>query len=108
MVIDVRIRRRWLPRLCLKSWNAAGAAVAEAIAGPIVELDLRTLYLEGPEPIRLHDCSGVRRSRRLHRHRAKSRPLVDAAGLCTGSDRRGAAQFLTKQRIGKIVLLLDQ
>lgn len=80
-------------------------ACAGAIAGPIVELDLRTLYLKD---LRLLGCTipapGVFRSLIGYIERQEIRPLVSAIYPLREI---AAAQtaFLAKQHVGKIVLI---
>jgi NADPH:quinone reductase-like Zn-dependent oxidoreductase len=82
-------------------------AVAGAIAGPVVELDLRTLYLKD---LRMYGCTVLDAPvfpalvRQIESGRIK--PLI--AGVFALRDIVAAQQqFLTKQHVGKIVLLPD-
>jgi len=81
-------------------------AVAGAIAGPIVELDLRTLYLKD---LRLIGCTipepGVFRDLVGYIERDEIRPLV-ARTYPLAAIADAQRDFLTKRHTGKIVLLL--
>jgi NADPH:quinone reductase-like Zn-dependent oxidoreductase len=83
-------------------------AVAGAIAGPLVELDLRTLYLKD---LSLFGCTvlgsgvfaelvGHIASGRIHPLVAATYPLRDIA--------TAQAAFLTKRHVGKIVLTIQE
>jgi NADPH:quinone reductase-like Zn-dependent oxidoreductase len=81
---------------------------AGAIAGPVVQLDLRTLYLKH---LQLHGSSQGRRSdfRRLVRYieEGKIRPLV--AGVYPLSEfHRAQSDFMAKQFVGKLVVVPDR
>ena len=81
-------------------------AVAGAIAGPIVELDLRTLYLKDlrllgctmPEPGVFADLVGYIERGEIRPVVARTYPLAAIADA--------QREFLTKRHTGKIVLLL--
>jgi NADPH:quinone reductase-like Zn-dependent oxidoreductase len=81
-------------------------AVAGAIAGPIVELDLRTLYLKDlrllgctiPEPGVFADLVGYIERGEIRPVLARTYPLAAIADA--------QREFLTKRHTGKIVLLL--
>jgi NADPH:quinone reductase-like Zn-dependent oxidoreductase len=82
-------------------------AVAGAIAGPIVELDLRTLYLKD---LRLLGCTipepGVFKDLVGYIERGEIRPLVVRTyPLAAIADAQ--CDFITKRHTGKIVLLLE-
>jgi NADPH:quinone reductase-like Zn-dependent oxidoreductase len=81
-------------------------AVAGAIAGPIVELDLRTLYLKD---LRLLGCtipeSGVFADLVGYIERGEIRPVV-ARTYPLAAIADAQREFLTKRHTGKIVLLL--
>jgi NADPH:quinone reductase-like Zn-dependent oxidoreductase len=81
-------------------------AVAGAIAGPIVELDLRTLYLKD---LSLFGCTvlgeGVFAELVDHIATGRIRPLV-AATYPLREIAAAQAEFLTKRHVGKIVLTL--
>jgi NADPH:quinone reductase-like Zn-dependent oxidoreductase len=82
-------------------------AIAGAIAGPIVELDLRTLYLKDlrllgctiPEPDIFVDLVGYIERGEIRPVIARTYPLAAIADA--------QREFLTKRHIGKIVLLLS-
>jgi NADPH:quinone reductase-like Zn-dependent oxidoreductase len=80
-------------------------AVAGAIAGPLVELDLRTLYLKD---LSLLGCTvlgaGVFAELVGHIAAGRIRPLV-AATYALRDIAAAQAEFLTKRHVGKIVLL---
>ena len=81
---------------------------AGAIAGPIVQLDLRTLYLKH---LQLHGSSQGRRSdfRRLVRYIEEGRlkPLV--AGVYPLSEfHRAQSDFMAKRFVGKLVVVPDR
>jgi NADPH:quinone reductase-like Zn-dependent oxidoreductase len=81
---------------------------AGAIAGPVVQLDLRTLYLKH---LQLHGSSQGRRSdfRRLVHYieEGKLRPLV--AGVYPLSDfHRAQSDFMAKRFVGKLVVVPDR
>jgi NADPH:quinone reductase-like Zn-dependent oxidoreductase len=82
-------------------------AVAGAIAGPIVELDLRTLYLKD---LRLLGCTipepGVFKALVGYIERGEIRPLV-ARTYPLAAIADAQRDFITKRHIGKIVLLLE-
>jgi NADPH:quinone reductase-like Zn-dependent oxidoreductase len=80
-------------------------AVAGAIAGPVVELDLRTLYLKD---LRLLGCTVLEADVFGHLvqyiERSEIRPLV--AGVHPLADIvQAQREFLAKRRLGKIILL---
>ena len=81
-------------------------AVAGAIAGPMVELDLRTLYLKD---LSLFGCTvlgeGVFAELVGHIESGRVRPLV-AATYPLGDIASAQAEFLTKRHVGKIVLVV--
>jgi NADPH:quinone reductase-like Zn-dependent oxidoreductase len=81
-------------------------AVAGAIAGPIVSLDLRTLYLKDQS---LFGCTvlgeGVFAELVGHIAAGRIRPLV-AATYPLRAIAQAQAEFLTKRHVGKIVLTL--
>jgi NADPH:quinone reductase-like Zn-dependent oxidoreductase len=104
-VIDVVGGARF-PQLLEVLRRAARYAVAGAIAGPHVELDLRTLYLKD---LRLLGCTmfapEVFRNLVGYIERGEIRPLVSATHPLR--DIVAAQQdFLTKSHVGKIVLTL--
>lgn len=80
-------------------------AVAGAIAGPVVDLDLRTLYLKDQS---LHGCTvlgaGVFAELVGHIAAGRIRPLV-AATYPLRDIAAAQAAFLTKRHVGKIVLV---
>lgn len=81
---------------------------AGAIAGPVVQLDLRTLYLKH---LQLHGSSQGRRSdfKRLvgYIEQGKLRPLV--AGVYPLSEfHRAQTDFMAKQFVGKLVVVPDR
>ncbi len=80
---------------------------AGAIAGPVVQLDLRTLYLK---QLQMHGSSQGTRAdfRRILRHveEGRIRPLV--GGVYRLSDfHRAQADFVAKQFVGKLVVVPD-
>lgn len=80
-------------------------AVAGAIAGPIVDLDLRTLYLKD---LSLFGCTvlgaGVFAELVGHIAAGRIRPLVSAT-YSLRDIAKAQADFLTKRHVGKIVLM---
>ena len=89
---------------CLKNGGRYG--VAGAIAGPLVELDLRTLYLKD---LRLIGCTVLDRSVFPgligYIERGEIKPVI--AATFTLADIVAAQEaFLTKRHVGKIVLTL--
>jgi NADPH:quinone reductase-like Zn-dependent oxidoreductase len=81
---------------------------AGAIAGPVVQLDLRTLYLKH---LQLHGSSQGRRSdfKRLVRYieEGKLKPLV--AGVYPLSEfHRAQTDFMAKQFVGKLIVVPDR
>lgn len=82
-------------------------AVAGAIAGPVVALDLRTLYLKD---LRLLGCTiaepGVFKDLVGYIERGEIRPVV-ARTYPLAEIADAQQDFITRQHIGKIVLLLD-
>lgn len=81
---------------------------AGAIAGPVVSLDLRTLYLKH---LQLHGSSQGRRSdfQRLIRYieEGKIKPLV--GGIYRLSDfHRAQSDFMAKQFVGKLIVVPDK
>ena len=82
-------------------------AVAGAIAGPIVELDLRTLYLKD---LRLLGCTipepGVFKDLVGYIERGEIRPLV-ARTFPLAAIADAQCEFISKRHTGKIVLLLE-
>jgi NADPH:quinone reductase-like Zn-dependent oxidoreductase len=104
VVIDVAGGAQW--GALLQVLRRGGRyAVAGAIAGPIVELDLRTLYLKD---LALFGCTvlsaGVFAELVGHIAAARIRPLV-AATYPMRDIALAQAEFLTKRHVGKIVLL---
>jgi len=104
-IIDVVGGARF-PQLLAVLRREGRYAVAGAIAGPIVELDLRTLYLKD---LRLLGCT-IFAAEVFHNlvgyiERGEIRPLVSATYPLAAI---AAAQedFLTKSHVGKIVLTL--
>ncbi len=89
---------------CLKNGGRYG--VAGAIAGPIVDLDLRTLYLKD---LRLIGCTVLDRAVFSNLigyiERGEIQPLV-AATFPLAAIVAAQQAFLTKQHVGKIVLTL--
>jgi NADPH:quinone reductase-like Zn-dependent oxidoreductase len=81
---------------------------AGAIAGPVVQLDLRTLYLKH---LQLHGSSQGRRSdfKRLVRYieKGKLKPLV--AGVYPLSEfHRAQTDFMAKRFVGKLIVVPDR
>ncbi len=105
VVVDV-VGGRHFPALLNLLRRGGRYAVAGAIAGPIVELDLRTLYLKD---LRLLGCtipeSGVFADLVGYIERAEIRPVV-AQSFPLASIVDAQRAFLTRQHTGKIVLLL--
>ncbi|MEX0385819.1 alcohol dehydrogenase family protein [Spiribacter onubensis] len=81
---------------------------AGAIAGPVVDLDLRTMYLK---QLQLHGSSQGRRSdfRRLlgHALAGRIRPLLDAA-YPLSEFHRAQTDFMNKDYVGKLVVVPDR
>ena len=80
---------------------------AGAIAGPVVQLDLRTLYLKH---LQLHGSSQGRRSdfSRLVRYIEEGRVRPVVAGVYPLSDFHHAqAEFMAKKFVGKLVVVPD-
>ncbi len=104
VVIDV-VGGRQFPRLLDVLRRGGRYAVAGAIAGPIVELDLRTVYLKDLSLLGgtilgqgvFHDLVG-------YIERGDVRPLV-ASVYPMSAVVRAQEEFLTKKHFGKIVLL---
>lgn len=107
VVVDV-VGGKQFPALLNLLRRGGRYAVAGAIAGPIVELDLRTLYLKD---LRLLGCTipecGVFADLVGYIERGEIRPVVgETYPLASIVDAQRA--FLTKGHTGKIVLLLGQ
>ncbi|HME40884.1 MAG TPA: alcohol dehydrogenase family protein [Steroidobacteraceae bacterium] len=103
-IVDV-VGGRMFPTLLQVLKRGGRYAVAGAIAGPIVELDLRTLYLKD---LRLLGCTVFEPDvfRRLvsYIERGEIKPLL--AGVHPLADIIQAQQeFLAKQRMGKIIMI---
>ncbi|MDO8362438.1 MAG: zinc-binding dehydrogenase [Actinomycetota bacterium] len=102
-VLDVVGGESW-PALLAALRHGGRYAVAGAIAGPEVSLDLRTLYLKD---LQLLGCTvlgdGVFAALVRRIERGEVRPLV-AEVLPLAEIVRAQEQFLTKQHVGKIVL----
>ena len=104
VAIDV-VGGRQFPRLLEILKPGGRYAVAGAIAGPVVELDLRTLYLKD---LRLIGCTvlepGVFQSLIRYIERCEIKALVSAtypmAEIVAAQE-----DFLTKSHVGKIVLV---
>ncbi|MGO9772038.1 MAG: zinc-binding dehydrogenase [Roseiarcus sp.] len=104
VVVDV-VGGRQFPQLLDVLRRGGRYAVAGAIAGPIIELDLRTVYLQDLNmlgctilgPGVFHDLVG-------YIERGDIRPLV-ASIYPMSAIVRAQEEFLTKQHFGKIVLL---
>jgi NADPH:quinone reductase-like Zn-dependent oxidoreductase len=106
VVIDV-VGGEQFPALLAVLRRGGRYAVAGAIAGPMVELDLRTLYLKDlrllgctiPQPSVFRDLVG-------YIERGEVRPVVARTyPLAAMADAQ--REFLTKRHTGKIVLLLE-
>jgi len=95
--------------LCLKALRPHGRyATAGAIAGPVVELDLRTMYLKHLE---LHGSSqGTRAAfRRLVGYIEAGQLKALVGGVHRLSDFHAAqARFISKQFVGKLVVVPDR
>ncbi len=104
VVVDVVGGRRF-PQLLEVLRRGGRYAVAGAISGPTVELDLRTLYLKD---LRLLGCTVLEPDvfGNLVRYieRAEIKPLI-AGTHPLSAIVQAQQQFLTKQHIGKIILL---
>lgn len=106
VVIDV-VGGEQFPALLAVLRRGGRYAVAGAIAGPIVELDLRTLYLKDlrllgctvPEPGVFSDLVGYIERGEIRPVVARTYPLAAIADA--------QREFLTKRHTGKIVLLLE-
>ena len=104
VVVDVAGGKQF-PALLQTLRRGGRYAVAGAIAGPVVELDLRTLYLKD---LRMFGCTvldaPVFGSLLRHIESGRIKPLI--AGVFALEDIVAAQQqFLTKRHIGKIVLV---
>jgi NADPH:quinone reductase-like Zn-dependent oxidoreductase len=103
VVVDV-VAGAQFPRLLEVMRRGGRYAVAGAIAGPVVELDLRTLYLKD---LRLLGCTvfaaTVFRNLLGYIERGEIRPLVSAT-YPLSAIAAAQAEFLTKTHVGKIVL----
>ena len=103
-IVDV-VGGAQFPRLLEVLRRGGGYAVAGAIAGPIVELDLRTLYLKD---LRLLGCTVLEADvfGRLVRYieRGEIRPLL-AGEYPLAAIVQAQQEFLAKRRMGKIILL---
>ena len=106
VVIDVVGGPAW-PQLLDVLRRGGRAATVGAIAGPIVQLDLRTLYLKD---LTLRGCTvldrGVFANLVGYIERGEIRPLVSAV-YPLSQIVAAQQQFLTKQLLGKIVLVPD-
>jgi NADPH:quinone reductase-like Zn-dependent oxidoreductase len=106
VVIDV-VGGGQFPALLAALRRGGRYAVAGAIAGPIVELDLRTLYLKD---LRLLGCTlpgpGLFRNLVGYIERGDIRPVV-ARTYPLASIADAQREFLIKRHTGKIVLLLE-
>jgi NADPH:quinone reductase-like Zn-dependent oxidoreductase len=104
VVIDV-VGGRQFPQLLEVLRPGGRYAVAGAIAGPVVELDLRTLYLKD---LRLLGCTipeaAVFGNLIGYVERGEIRPLV-AATYPLGEVAAAQREFLAKGHVGKIVLV---
>jgi len=106
VVIDLVAGKKW-PSLLDVLRSGGRYAVAGAIGGPIVELDVRTLYLKD---LSLFGCTILEREvfTNLIKHveRGRIAPVVaETYPLEQISDAQMA--FLSKKHVGKIVLTLD-
>lgn len=94
--------------LCLKALRPEGRyATAGAIGGPVVQLDLRTLYLKQLE---IHGSSQGTRGvfRRLVRYIEEGKVRALLAGSYRLSDfHRAQRDFMSKRFIGKLVVVPD-
>jgi NADPH:quinone reductase-like Zn-dependent oxidoreductase len=105
VVLDV-VGGQHFPALLKVLRRGGRYAVAGAIAGPIVELDLRTLYLNDlrligctiPEPGVFTDLVGYIERNEIQPVVARTYPLMAIADA--------QRDFLSKQHTGKIILLL--
>jgi NADPH:quinone reductase-like Zn-dependent oxidoreductase len=104
VVLDV-VGGRHFPALLQVLRRGGRYAVAGAIAGPVVELDLRTLYLND---LRLLGCTipepGTFTALIGYIERGEIRPIV-ARTYPLAAIADAQRDFLTKQHVGKIVLL---
>ena len=80
---------------------------AGAIGGPVVTLDLRTVYLKH---LQLHGSSQGTRSafRRLHRHIEEEGEAAAVADLSTVANKEAQTAFMAKQFVGKLVMQPDR
>ncbi len=106
VVVDVVGGPQW-PRLLELLRPGGRYATCGAIGGPIVPLDLRTLYLKD---LRLFGCTvldeGVFAGLVARIERGQVKPVV-AASFAVSDIIAAQELFLTKQHIGKIVLTID-
>lgn len=105
VVLDLVAGSQWAELLDVLKWGGR-YAVAGAIGGPMVELDVRTLYLKD---LSLLGCtvleSGVFANLVSHIENERIRPLI--AGTYQLEDIHAAqAAFEQKRHVGKIVLTL--
>lgn len=105
-MIDLVAGARW-PELLDALRPGGRYAVAGAIGGPLVELDLRTLYLKD---LSLFGCTvlepEVFSNLIEHIERGRIAPVV-AATFPLEQIADAQATFIAKKHIGKIVLTLD-
>lgn len=105
VVADVVSVERW-PELIGLLRRGGRYTVAGAVAGPIVELDLRTLYLADLTFSGVAVTPpGVRRPR--GRHRARRDRAARGCHVPARGCSRGAASFANTRHVGKIVLDLQ-
>lgn len=105
VVIDVVGGAAW-PQLLAVLQPGGRYATSGAIGGPWVELDLRTLYLND---LTLHGCTvlspGVFANLVGHIERGEIRPII-AATFPLSEIVAAQRLFMTKQHVGKIVLVV--
>jgi NADPH:quinone reductase-like Zn-dependent oxidoreductase len=103
-IVDV-VGGRQFPALLEALRRGGGYAVAGAIAGPLVELDLRTLYLKD---LRLLGCTVLETQvfGRLVRYieRNEIKPLIAGVHPLVAIV-QAQQEFLAKLRMGKIILI---
>jgi NADPH:quinone reductase-like Zn-dependent oxidoreductase len=104
VVIDVVAGPQWAQLLQVLTWGGR-YAVAGAIAGPIVQLDVRSLYLKDlsffgctfQDDVVFENLVGYVERGEIHPHVAKTYPLKDIA--------KAQEDFISKRFAGKLVVI---